>query len=129
MVRAALGAAAVGEALAGVTALASPRRAAERAGRPYSPAYHGVTQDFGFYNLGFAALFGAGAADPDAVELVVAVALGVYLAHGLTHVLRYRRLYYGGGTPISTRPQIVELRDGMQLLAAAAGLALLFITG
>ncbi len=99
-----------------------PRWFAERNGRPYAPDYHGVSQDFGFYNLGFALLFGLAASDPLASVNVIAIASVVYVIHGLTHVLRYFGLYYGDGTPIPTRPQAFEMRDGLQLLAAAVGM-------
>jgi purine-cytosine permease-like protein len=42
---------AIGEALAFVSNSFRPRRFAEQNRRPFHPALHGVTQDFGFYNL------------------------------------------------------------------------------
>src|SRR5262245_17382548 len=56
--------AAAGEALGGTFCVFCPRRFAERNGRPYHPAYHGVSQDFGFYNLSYALLFAVAALDP-----------------------------------------------------------------
>jgi hypothetical protein len=78
--RVAFAAAALGEAMAAAVAIGRPRRAAALAGRPYSPAHHGLIQDFGFYNLGFAALFTWAALQPHAVEPFTIVALCVYLA-------------------------------------------------
>ena len=57
---------------------------------------------------------------------VIGVAVVLYTVHGVTHILRYFGLYYGGGTPIPTRPQVFELRDGLQLVAAATGMVLFF---
>lgn len=116
--------AAIGEGLGAVANVLRPRWFAERNGRPYAPAYHGVSQDFGFYNLGFALLFGVAACDPLGAVSVIAIASVVYVIHGLTHVLRYFALYYGDGTPMPTRPQVFEMRDGLQLLAAAIGMML-----
>jgi hypothetical protein len=116
---------ALGEGLLGFVAqVFAARRSLEREGRPYDPAYHGVVQDFGFYNLAFAALFLLAARDPARHAGVVAVALGLYLLHGGTHVLRFLGLYYGGETPIATRPRSRELAQGLTLLASALGVAL-----
>ncbi|HUI25284.1 MAG TPA: hypothetical protein VL403_04300, partial [Candidatus Kryptonia bacterium] len=116
--------AAAGEALGSAAGVLQPRWFTERNGRPYDPAYHGVTQDFGFYNLGFALLFGLAARDPMRNTSVIALAIAVYAIHAATHVFRYFGLYYGGGTPIPTRPQMFEMRDGLQLAAAAIGMFL-----
>jgi hypothetical protein len=124
VLRAILILAATGEALGGSFGVFRPRWFAERNGRSYCPAYHGVSQDFGFYNLAFALLLALTALDPTAGTLVIAVGVVLYLVHGVTHVFRYFGLYYGGGTPIPTRPQSLELRDGLQLLAAATGMVL-----
>ena len=118
--------AAAGEALGAYAGIFRPRRLAERNGRPYDPAYHGVSQDFGFYNLAFAALFVFAALNPARATAVIAVAIVAYAIHGLTHVCRYFGVYYGGGEPIPTRPQRIELQQGLQLLAAAAGMGLFF---
>jgi hypothetical protein len=83
-----------------------------------------VTQDFGLYNLGFALLFGLAALDPMRTTGVIAVAVALYAIHGATHVFRYFGLYYAGGTPIPTRPQVFEMRDVLQLIAAAIGMFL-----
>ncbi len=115
---------AAGEGLGGTFAIFRPRWFAERNGRPYDPAYHGVSQDFGFYNLAFALLFGFAASDPEKSTTLLAVAIALYTIHGVTHVLRYFGLYYGGGTPIPTRAQQLELRDALTLLAGATGMAL-----
>ena len=52
---------ALAEALAFLSYGFRPRQFSEQCGRPYDPAYHGVMQDFGFYNLGFALLLGLAA--------------------------------------------------------------------
>lgn len=77
---------AVGEGLAGFFYVFSARRMAERSGRSYHPAYHGVRQDFGFYNLGTAFLFALCATDP-ARNVVVLQAASVF--SGL-HAIFYR---------------------------------------
>ena len=118
--------AAVGEGLGGSFGVFRPRWFAERNGRPFDPAYHGVSQDFGFHNLAFALLFGLAALDPMRNTSVIAVAIGSYTVHGVTHVFRYFGLYYGGGTPIPTRPQQIELQQGLELIAAATGMVLFF---
>jgi hypothetical protein len=125
MLRALLLVLALAEALLGFVPQAFyPRRACEREGRPYDPAYHGVVQDFGFYNLAFASLFIFAALDPGRSGAVIAVAIGLYALHGLTHVLRSFGIYYGGGTSLPTRPPALELDQGLMLLAGAAALAL-----
>jgi len=116
--------AATGESAAWIVAVFRPRQYAERHGRPYDPAYHGVLQDFGFYNFGFALLLGLAALDPMSTARVIAIAITVYIIHAVTHVLRYFGLYYGGGCPVPTRPRAFEMRDGLQLLAAATGMFL-----
>jgi hypothetical protein len=117
---------AVGEALAFVSNSLRPRRFAEQCGRPYDPAYHGVMQDFGFYNLAFALLLVLAAFDPPRYALAIGVVIASYLVHSATHVLRYFGLYFGGGGPIPTRPRAFELRDGCQLLVPALGMILFF---
>ena len=118
--------AAAGECLGGGFGVFRPRWFAERNGRPYDPAYHGVSQDFGFYNLAFALLLALAARDPATNARVIAVAVVLYAVHGVTHMLRYVGLYYGGGTSIPTRPRAMEMRDGLQLVAAATGMVLFF---
>jgi hypothetical protein len=117
---------AAGEALGGSFAVFRPRWFAERNGRPYDPAYHGVSQDFGYYHLAFALLFGFAAYDPKRSTTFLAVAATFYAIHGGTHVLRYFGWYYGGGTPIPTRAQQLEMRDGLTPLAGATGMILFF---
>jgi hypothetical protein len=85
-----------------------------------------VSQDFGFYNLAFALLLGLAALKPTTSTLVIVVAIALYAIHGVTHTFRYFGLYYGGGTRIPTRPQALEMRDGLQLVAAATGMVLFF---
>jgi hypothetical protein len=117
---------ATGEGVGGSFGVFRPRWFAERNGRPYDPAYHGVSQDFGLYNLAFALLFGLAALDPEGSTTVIAAAILLYTSHGLTHMFRYFGRYYGGGTPIPTRPQQLEMRDGLTLIAGACGMALFF---
>jgi len=124
ILRGILAVAATGEAVASIANVFRPRSFAEGNGRPWDPAYHGVMQDFGFYNLGFALLFGLAALDPVSTTRMIALAIAVYAIHALTHVLRYFRLYYGGGTPVAMRPQMFEMRDGLQLMAAVTGMLL-----
>ena len=118
--------AAAGETLAGSFSVLRPRWFSERNGRPYDPAYHGVSQDFGLYNFAVGLLLVLAAVDPRTNADVIGVAILLYVIHGVTHFFRYFGLYYGGGTPIPTRPQAMELRDGLQLMAAATGMALFF---
>lgn len=106
---------AVAEGLAGFVYVFSAQQMAERAGRPYNAAYHGVMQDFGFYNLGVALLFVLCATDPVRNVVVLRAAIVFYGLHAVTHILRYFGLYYGGETAIATRPRHLELRDGLQL--------------
>ena len=117
---------AAGEGQGSFSNLFRPRWFAEHNGRPYDPAYHGVSQDFGFYNLAFALLFGLAALNPVRSTTVIAVAIVFYGIHGVTHVLRYFEVYYGGGTPIPTRSQHVEMAQGLPLVTAAIGMALFF---
>jgi hypothetical protein len=113
---------AAGEALGGFMGVFRARRMAEPTGRPYDRAYHGVRQDFGFYNLAMALLLGLGAVDPEGNAVAVPVAIALYAVHGGTHFLRYLGLYYGGEVPIPTRPRDFELRDALPLLLALAGM-------
>ncbi len=118
--------AALGEALAFVSNALRPRLFSERCGRPYDPAYHGVMQDFGFYNLATALLLGLAVLDPTGNRIIVGVIVASYVVHATTHVLRYLGIYFGGGHPIPTRPQEFELRDGLQLILPAMGMLLFF---
>jgi hypothetical protein len=117
---------AAGEGLAAVAQVFFARSFGEKNGRPYEPAYHGVVQDFGFYNFAMALLFGLAALDPTRSTGVIGVGIALYAMHGLTHVLRYLGLYYGGETPIPTRPRRLELRDAATLLGGLAGMVLFF---
>jgi hypothetical protein len=117
---------AVGEALAFVSNSFRPRRFAEQNGRPFQPAFHGVMQDFGFYNLAFAGLLALAALDPRSNRGLLGVITVSYLMHALAHVLRYFGLYFGGGHSILTRPRTLELRDGLQLIVPALGILLFF---
>ncbi len=114
------------EALAFVSHELRPRHSLEQSGRPYDPAYHGVMQDFGFYNLAFALLLGLAVLDPTRGRVAIGVIVASYVVHALTHILRYFGLYFGGGHPIPTRPRTFELRDGLQLAAPILGLLLFF---
>ena len=117
---------AAGEALAFVSNSFRPRRFAEQNGRPFHPAFHGVMQDFGFYNLAFAGLLALAALDPGSNRGLLGVITASYLVHALTHILRYFGLYFGGGHSISARPRALELRDGLQLIVPALGILLFF---
>jgi hypothetical protein len=117
---------AAGEALAAVLQIFSARSFGERNGRPYDPAYHGVVQDFGFYNLAVAMLFGLAALDPHGSTLVIGVCIGLYAVHGGTHVLRWLGLHYGGEPAVPSRPPALELRDALTLAAGLAGMVLFF---
>lgn len=117
---------ALGEALAFVSNAFRPREFAEKNGRPYDPAFHGVMQDFGFYNLAFALLLTLAALDPPNRALLIGVVIASYTVHSATHLLRYLGVYFGGGHPIPTRPNAFELRDGLQLLVPTVGMALFF---
>lgn len=119
-------ASAVGEAVGGTLGVFRPRWFAEQNGRPYDPAYHGVSQDFGFYNLTTALLFALAAVDPKRLVGVIVALIALYAGHGVTHIFRYFGLYYGGGGPIPTRTQQAELRDGLTLLASVTGMVLFF---
>jgi hypothetical protein len=127
LLRAVLLVAAVFEAaVGGVSQIFFARRASLREGRGYDPAFHGLMQDFGFYNLAIATLLCVAAVDPARHRSMIAIAIGLYLVHGTTHVLRYLGLYYGGETPLPTRPRERELKQGALLLAGAAGMILFF---
>jgi hypothetical protein len=117
---------AIGEALAFVSNSLRPRRFAELNGRPFHPAFHGVMQDFGFYNLAFAGLLALAALDPVNSRGLLGVITASYLVHASTHILRYFGLYFGGGHAIPTRPGALELRDGLQLIVPALGIILFF---
>jgi hypothetical protein len=117
---------AAGEGLGAFIGIFRARRMAEPTGRPYDPAYHGVRQDFGFYNLAMALLFVLCAANPARNIVVLPAAIALYAVHGGTHLLRYFGLYYGGETPIPTRPRHFELRDALPLLVALAGILLFY---
>ena len=117
---------AAGEALGAFVGIFRARRMAAPTGRPYDPAYHGVRQDFGFYNLAMALLFVLCAVNPERNAVVLPAAMVLYAVHGGTHLLRYFGLYYGGETPIPTRPRHLELRDALPLLVALAGILLFY---
>ena len=117
---------AAGEAVGAFAGVFRARRMAEPTGRPYDPAYHGVRQDFGFYNLAMALLFVLCAANPERNVVVLPAAILLYAVHGGTHLLRYFGLYYGGETPIPTRPRHFELRDALPLLVALAGVLIFY---
>ena len=117
---------AAGEALGAFVGIFRARRMAAPTGRPYDPAYHGVRQDFGFYNLAMALLFVLCAVNPERNAVVLPAAMVLYAVHGGTHLLRYFGLYYGGETPIPTRPRRFELRDALPLLVALAGILLFY---
>lgn len=124
VLRAILASTALVEALAFLSFELRPRQFSERSGRPYDPAYHGVMQDFGFYNLAFALLLGVAAFDPAGSRTAIAVVVASYGVHASTHLLRYLGIYFGGGHPIPTRPRAYELRDGLQLAVPALGMLL-----
>jgi hypothetical protein len=126
LLRAVLVLTAVGEALAFFSNAFRPRQFAEQNGRPYHSAFHGVMQDFGFYNLAFAGLLVLAALDPPGSRGLLGVLVASYLVHALTHVLRFFGFYFGGGHSIPTRPRALELRDGLQLLAPVLGMILFF---
>jgi hypothetical protein len=113
-----------GELLAAVMLVFRARRMADLAGRVYSASYHGLVQDFGFYNFAVALLLILCAVDPERNRVVLPVAVVLYGLHGGTHLLRYFGLYYGGETSIPTRPARMELRDALPLLAGLAGVLL-----
>jgi hypothetical protein len=115
-----------GEALGGYTQVFRARGMSRLTGRPYDAAYHGVVADFGFYNLAMALLLALCALDPASDIVVLRVAIMLYAVHGGTHLLRYLGLYYGGETPIPTRPARFELRDALPLLVAVVAMLLLY---
>ena len=117
---------AAGEAVGAFAGVFRARRMAEPTGRPYDPAYHGVRQDFGFYNLAMALLFALCAANPERNIVVLPAAIVLYAVHGGTHLLRYFGLYYGGEVPVPTRPRHFELRDALPLLVALAGVLIFY---
>lgn len=113
---------AAGEGAGAFAGIFLARRMAEPTGRPYDPAYHGVRQDFGFYNLAMTILFVLCAVDPARNAAVLTGAIVLYAVHGGTHLLRYVGIYYGGETAVATRPRHMELRDAAPLLVALAGM-------
>jgi len=117
---------AAGEAVGAFAGVFRARRMAEPTGRPYNPAYHGVRQDFGFYNLAIALLSALCAANPERNIVVLSAAIVLYAVHGGTHLLRYFGLYYGGEVPVPTRPRHFELRDALPLLVALAGVLIFY---
>ena len=118
--------AALGEGLGGFFQVFRARQMTGLTGRPYDPGYHGVVQDFGFYNFAIALLFGLAALDPSENRVAVGVGISLYAVHGVTHILRYLGFYFGGETPVPTRPREMELRDGMPVLAAGTGMLFFF---
>src|SRR5262249_49692438 len=104
---------AAAEAMAGLMYVFRARGMAEPAGRRYAADYHGVMQDFGFYNLTIALLLVLCATDPVRGRVVLFAAVALYAVHGATHVLRYFGCYYGGETRIPSRPRHLELRDAL----------------
>ena len=117
---------AAGEGAGAFIGIFRARRMAEPTGRPYDPVYHGVRQDFGFYNLAMALLFALCAADPERNVVVLPAAIVLYAVHGGTHLLRNFGLYYGGEVPVPTRPRHFEFRDALPLLVALAGLLMFY---
>src|SRR2546430_16046845 len=69
---------AAGEAVGAFAGVFRARRMAEPTGRPYDPAYHGVRQDFGFYNLAMALLFALCAVNPERNIVVLPAAIVLY---------------------------------------------------
>ncbi len=117
---------ALGEAVGGFFQVFRARHMSSVTGRPYDPAYHGVVQDFGFYNFAVALLFGLAALDPAANTVAISLGVVLYAVHGGTHVLRSLGIYYGGETRIPGRSPATELRDGLPLVAACVGFLLFF---
>jgi hypothetical protein len=117
---------AAGEAVGAFIGIFRARRMAEPTGRPYDPAYHGVRQDFGFYNLAMALMFALCTANPERNVVILPAAIVLYAVHGGTHLLRYFGLYYGGEVPVPTRPRHFELRDALPLLVALAGILIFY---
>ncbi len=117
---------AAAEGMAGFMYVFRARRMAERAGRPYAPAYHGVMQDFGFYNLAMALLLALCALEPGRNIVVLRATIALYAVHGGTHVLRYFGYYFGGEARIPTRARRLELRDALQLVVALAGMLVFY---
>ena len=120
---------AAGEGTAGFMYVFRAPRMVERAGRPYAAAYHGVMQDFGFYNLTMAVLLSLCALEPGRNLVILRAAIALYAVHGGTHVLRYLGHYYGGETRIPTRARRLELRDALQLIVALAGMLAFYPRG
>lgn len=115
-----------GEGLGAFMQIFRARQMGGLTGRRYDAAYHGVVQDFGFYNLAVAVMLALCALDP---RRNVAVLIGViilYAVHGGTHLLRSFGRYYGGEAPVATRPRQFELRDGLPLLVALVAVLLFY---
>jgi len=104
-----------------------PRRSSEWSGRTWDPAYHELAQDFGFYNFALAGLLFVAALDPARYAPLLWVVVALYLVHGATHLLRHFGIYYGGGARVPTRPPRLDLKQGANLLFAAALVGLLLV--
>ena len=115
-----------GEGVAASMQIFRARHMGGLTGRPYDAAYHGVVQDFGFYNLAVALMLTLCALDPTRNVAVLIGAIALYAVHGGTHLLRWFGCYYGGETAVATRPRQLELRDGLPLLVALAALLLFY---
>ena len=117
----------MGEGAAAVAYIFNARRFSERNGRPYSAVYHGMMQDFGFYNLAIALLCMLTAIDPVVNVAGIWVIMVLYTVHGVTHLLRYFGLFIGGET--RSRPREFESNDALPLIVALAGITLFFPNG
>lgn len=117
----------LGEGAAAIAYIFNARHFSERNGRAYSAVYHGMMQDFGFYNLAIALLCMLTAIDPVANVAGIWVILVLYAVHGVTHLLRYFGFFYGGESP--NRPREFESSDALPLIVALAGVVLFFPYG
>jgi len=117
---------AAGEGCAAFMQVFRARRLSAVTGRPYDAAYHGMVQDFGFYNLAMGLMLGLCAANPERGGVVLPAAIVLYAVHGGTHLLRYFGLYYGGEVSVPTRPRYFELRDALPLLVGLAGIVIFY---